>query len=195
MHSKVHKARLLAVHSQMDRPEQTPEDPPTIHAYFALLQHIFHRNKQTIRSVKDSPLRTLIAPQIIERKAKIQLRGMRTNCYSMHQCERKATQKSEEDLMSFMPIGAAYQKLKQSDRNPEAERLGTSSCVKLNSSDTNKLKSSSFGNRKYSFSQNREKRQHSNRARTEYSPNSMPDSLRTSYRSHRAMEPPAPTPW
>lgn len=195
MHSKVHKARLLAVHSQMDRPEQTPEDPPTIHAYFALLQHIFHRNKQTIRSVKDSPLRTLMAPQTVEKKAKIQLRGIRTNCYSMQQCERVNSQKPDEDLMSFMPIGAAYQKLRESDRNPEAERLGTSTCVKLNSNNTRRLKSGSLCNRKYSINHNGEKRQHSNRAKTEYSPNSMPDSLRTSYHSHRAIEPPAPTPW
>jgi len=50
MHSKIYKAKLIAVHSvQKETAPSEQQKTTSIHAYFGMLQHIFHRNKHMIK--------------------------------------------------------------------------------------------------------------------------------------------------
>jgi len=54
MHSKIYKAKLIAVHScqKEEKPPEKVEKANAIHAYFGMLQHIFQRNKHMIKELK-----------------------------------------------------------------------------------------------------------------------------------------------
>ena len=54
MYSKIYKAKLITIHSAQQGAKcgNRREGSQPIHAYFGMLQHIFHRNKHMIKELK-----------------------------------------------------------------------------------------------------------------------------------------------